>query len=73
MVVLGDGVSFFSFFGLFFLLIGQWCGRNVPDLTVVVTGLPVGKHILHCEVLSSAESKDPGGGTEFRIVSMDSA
>lgn len=35
--------------------------------------LPPGEHMLHCRVLGADESADPGKGTEFRIIAIDSA
>ena len=35
----------------------------------ITTSASPGEHLLHCEVLK--ETKDPGGGTEFRIIAVD--
>lgn len=36
---------------------------------VITEDATPGDHILHCEIMK--ETKDPGGGTEFRIVAVD--
>ncbi|KIK55053.1 hypothetical protein GYMLUDRAFT_888548 [Collybiopsis luxurians FD-317 M1] len=40
-----------------------------PNTRVIGGLVEPGEHILHCEILE--ETKDPGGGTEFRIISVD--
>jgi len=40
-----------------------------PNTRVIGDLVEPGEHILHCELLG--ETKDPGGGTEFRIISVD--
>ncbi|KAJ3786705.1 hypothetical protein GGU10DRAFT_418738 [Lentinula aff. detonsa] len=42
---------------------------NVANTHAIVEDATPGEHILHCEIMK--ETKDPGGGTEFRIVAVD--
>ncbi|KZS87476.1 hypothetical protein SISNIDRAFT_491045 [Sistotremastrum niveocremeum HHB9708] len=46
---------------------------NVGSADAVAQRLPPGSHTLHCRLLGSDESADPGKGTEFRIIAVDSA
>lgn len=42
--------------------------RNIGRFATIAEGLPEGKHTVTCELLS--ETKDPGGGTNFRLISI---
>jgi hypothetical protein len=57
--------------------VGCWFGvvrecadayRNIGRFTTIAHGLDKGKHTIRCELLQ--ETSDPGGGTEFRIISI---
>ncbi|KAJ4470801.1 hypothetical protein J3R30DRAFT_1122654 [Lentinula aciculospora] len=50
---------------------GYWTLKDihVANTHAIVEDATPGEHILHCEILK--ETKDPGGGTEFRIVAVD--
>ncbi|KAJ4471886.1 hypothetical protein C8J55DRAFT_155525 [Lentinula edodes] len=50
---------------------GYWEYKDihVANSHVITEDATPGDHILHCEIMK--ETKDPGGGTEFRIVAVD--
>ncbi|KAJ4470802.1 hypothetical protein J3R30DRAFT_3710698 [Lentinula aciculospora] len=50
---------------------GWWQQKNihVANTHNIAESISPGEHILSCEILK--ETKDPGGGTEFRIVAVD--
>ncbi|GAW09144.1 capsule structure designer protein [Lentinula edodes] len=50
---------------------GYWTLKDihVANTHAIVEDATPGEHILHCEIMK--ETKDPGGGTEFRIVAVD--
>ncbi|KAJ3829210.1 hypothetical protein F5880DRAFT_548975 [Lentinula raphanica] len=47
----------------------QYQNINVANTQTIAETLLPGDHIVSCEILR--ETKDPGGGTEFRIVAVD--
>lgn len=49
-----------------FVIVMMIISNRTTDITT--TASP-GPHILSCEVMK--ETKDPGGGTEFRIIAVD--
>ncbi|KIJ41191.1 hypothetical protein M422DRAFT_209303 [Sphaerobolus stellatus SS14] len=44
---------------------------NLAHAEVVAEGVPPGKHVLTCEVMS--ETADPDGGHEFRLIAVDAS
>ncbi|KAJ4470799.1 hypothetical protein J3R30DRAFT_3530589 [Lentinula aciculospora] len=50
---------------------GYWEHKDihVANSHVITEDATPGEHVLHCEIMK--ETKDPGGGTEFRIVAVD--
>ena len=42
--------------------------RNIGRFATIAEGLPAGKHMVTCELLK--ETKDPAGGTNFRLISI---
>lgn len=56
-----DGLSFCSFF------LSDW-RPHIGQFGIVATHLPSGTHQLSCRVME--ETRDPGGGTNFRIISV---
>ncbi|KAG9094353.1 CRISPR-associated endonuclease/helicase Cas3 [Ceratobasidium sp. UAMH 11750] len=46
-------------------------GLNISRDAEIAAGIPPGPHEVTCEVLS--ETKDPGGGHEFRLISLTSS
>ncbi|KAJ3805715.1 hypothetical protein F5876DRAFT_81473 [Lentinula aff. lateritia] len=50
---------------------GYWTLKDihVANTHAIVEDATPGEHVLHCEIMK--ETKDPGGGTEFRIVAVD--
>ncbi|KIK64252.1 hypothetical protein GYMLUDRAFT_241433 [Collybiopsis luxurians FD-317 M1] len=50
---------------------GWWDVDHIhsPHTVTLAENVEHGEHILHCEILK--ETKDPGGGTEFRIIAID--
>jgi hypothetical protein len=48
-----------------------WCrliSRNIGRFATIRSDLKAGRHTVTCELLE--ETKDPGGGHEFRLISM---
>jgi hypothetical protein len=49
---------------------GGWelISRNIGRFATIRSDLKAGRHTVTCELLE--ETKDPGGGHEFRLISM---
>jgi hypothetical protein len=49
---------------------GAWklINRNIGRFATIRSDLKAGRHTVTCELLE--ETKDPGGGHEFRLISM---
>jgi hypothetical protein len=49
---------------------GAWelISRNIGRFATIRSDLKAGRHTVTCELLE--ETKDPGGGHEFRLISM---
>ncbi|KZS87475.1 hypothetical protein SISNIDRAFT_553158 [Sistotremastrum niveocremeum HHB9708] len=45
-------------------------GINAGSTTTIAEGIPAGSHVLACRLLE--ETADPGKGTDFRIIALDS-